>query len=905
VAKRLKKSRTARQGRVSPRQLRQRKITRASRESDASIQRLADEIPAAIFIFQGTKNRLVNPAAEALTGYSRKELLKLEFWQILHPEFRELVKERGLRRQKGASVPPRYEVKIIRKDGEERWLDYTGGTIKFHGEIAVIGTAIDITERKRAEEHAQRNLGRIRALYEVNLAATSTLDLKSVLNVVLDGIDRFLPCPIIGAVRVTNPQTGSLRALAVRNFSDAEWEKAVPLSGRGLTKAVLESRQVVLALDAAADPRCRHPEVLRKYGLVSYLGAPLIINDNVLGNISLYTKKKYHFSDEEVDFISTLAAQAATAIHNSKLYEEMEWKTKEVSALNILTAATTQSLDLNSVAQETVRSIVNLFQFEGAWIYLFNESLDEVHLRASFQVESGQISPVQVIRTGEGVVGSVLKTGEMVILEDIQGDPRYEQLSQSHGAKKAGARFFAALPIQSKLKFWGVLACIGNESKRLGIEEIDLLVTLCNQVAISIENATLFQQTAQKAKELSALYSIAGIAAEFVDINTLLYQSMRKVLDIFGFTAVRIYIVDDKNEEIRLAAQDGFPADIHFPRSYRLGEGLMGKVVETGLPLTFEDMQNDSEYYQHARAKIMLQAGFRASFFIPLRVRGKTLGVMNLVSKEPHTFSPSDIQLINSIAYHLGIAIGNASIFSQLTRRTLDLEKANKAKDEFLSVVSHELRTPVSVILGFTQLILDGTLGDLPVDLQDAIAKIAIQTKSLLSMVEEILVTTRIEAGVVKLELKEINVADFFATLKSSYDLPWRADFQLVWDIPSGLPPLTIDAAKLKHIVQNLIDNALKFTKNGQVMVSARNVPETKTMSVSVKDTGIGIKLDEIPGIFEMFHQVDSSETRDFGGVGLGLYIVKKFTDMLHGTVKVESEFGKGSTFTVAIPWNI
>jgi PAS domain S-box-containing protein len=904
MARPSKKSHSIRQATVSAGKLRHWQVIKALRDSDASIQRLADKVPAAIFIFQGSKNRLVNPAAEALTGYTRKELLRMEFWQILHPDFKELVKERGLRRQKSTGVPPRYEVKIIRKDGEERWLDYSGGMIKFHGEMAVIGTAIDITERKRAEEQVHRNLRRTRALHEANLAATSTLDLKCVLDVLLESIDRFFSCPIISAVRIMNARTGFPETKTVRNMAEEEWAKVIPWGGHGLSKAVLENKQAVMVVDALADPRTRYPEFFREYGLVSFLGVPLIANGIVLGDISLFTKEKHLFNDEEIDFICTLGAQAAVAIQNSKLYEEMKWKTREISALNALTAATTQSLDPDSVVQEAVRAIADLLHFDGVRIYLFDKTSHALHLKAS-EIETDLCPRVSVAQTGKGLIGRVAQSGEIVILEDIQTDPRYEEFSQTRSAKKSGVKFFTVFPIQSKFKSWGALSCIGRESRRLRVDEIDLLITLCNQVATAIENATLFQQTAEKAKELSALYSVVATSSEVLDVNTLLYRGMRKVLDIFEFTAGRIYIVDNDKKEIRLAAQEGFPADITPVKSYRLGEGLIGKVLETGLPLTFEDMQSDADYHQQARAKVILKAGFRASVFIPLRVRGETLGVMNLVSKEPHTFSPSDIQLINSIAYHLGVAVGNANSFSRLTQKTLDLEKANKAKDEFLSVMSHELRTPLNVIMGYTEIMQDGMFGDLRPDLQIAVTKVEKQTMSLLAMIEEILVATRIEAGVIKLESKDINVANFVAELKSSYDLPLRPDFRLIWNIALGLPTVKTDDGKLKHILLNLINNALKFTEKGQVTVSACYTPGTNKVEFSVADTGIGIKRDKISAIFDMFHQVDSSETRVYEGVGLGLYIVKKFTELLCGTIKVESEFGKGSTFTVAIPLGV
>lgn len=904
MASHPKKSRAKRRIVSTRKSLKRRQPANASQKSEAWIRRITDKAPAAIFIFQGEKNRYVNSAAEALTGYSHQELLKMNFWDILHPDYKELVKGRGFARQREARIPPRYEVKIIRKDGEERWLDYTGSIIKFRGKRAVIGTAIDITERKQAEEQIRRNLTHIQALHETNLATTSTLDLKSILEVLLEKIDRFLPCPAISTIRILNPQIGALEAKAYRNISEEEWERFVPQGGRGLSKAVVENKSPVTVLNALEDPRTRYPEFFRAYGLVSYLGVPLVVKEKVLGDISLFTKEDRRFSHEEIEFISALASQASVAIHNSQLYEQMRRKTKELIALSALTVATTQSLNLNTVLNDSIRSIIELFQFDGARIYLFNEVMDEVHLKVSVEPKPGPWSQVKVARTGEGIVGTVAKTGEPAIFEDIQADPRYGELSQTSGVKKAGAgaRFFGVFPIRSKLRSWGAISCIGKEPRRLSIEEIDLMISMCHQIGMAIENTTLFEKIAEKARELSALYSVAGAAAQFLDINTLLYNIMHKVLEIFGFSAARIYILDHEKKESRLVAQEGFPEDVAPPSTYQPGEGLIGKTIESGEPLLFEDAQNDPEYRRIAQTKTLLNASYRSSFYIPLKVKGETIGVMNLVSKEVHPVSHSDVQLINSIAYHLGIAVWNAMLFSEVKQKTAALEKANKAKDEFLSVISHELRTPLNVIMGYMEIMKDGILGEISAEQDKALGKVRRQARELLTMIESILVTTRLEAGAVELKRREMNLDEFFDDLKLSYDPVLDRDIVLDWRVPADLPVISTDSDKLKHILRNLIDNAIKFTEKGAVTILARYLPTTETVEFKVTDMGIGIPREKIPAIFEMFRQLDSSETRPYGGAGLGLYIVKKFTELLGGKVEVESESGQGSAFTITLP---
>lgn len=855
-----------------------------------------DRTPTATFIFSGEKIRFVNPAAEALTGYMSKELLRMDFRQLIHTDDREMIDRRG------SEITPRYELKILRKDGAERWLDYSSAPIKFRGRMAVIGTAMDITDRKLAEERSQRNLAHQRLIQEATLASMSTLDLKGVLAIFLDKVDALLPCPAVTTIRVIDTETGALIAKALRHMDETEWERWGPQGGQGLTKTARETKSPVFVAEALKDPRTQYPDFFRQAGLVSYLGLPLIRNGKVLGDISFFTRTKHCFTNAELELLQSLASQAAIAIHNSQLYDAMERRTQELSALNALAIATTQSLDLNAVLNEAVKSLVELFHFDATAVHLFNDVMTEAHLKSYFAATPDPRDRVQVVKMDQSIIGRVARSGEPVIFEDISTDRRYDQQSKSGTWKAAGGKFFAVFPIQTKLKSWGALSCMAMNPRRLAAQDIRLLLAMCKQIGIAIENASLFGNTAEKAKELSTLYAIAGISAQFVDMNALLYQSMRKLCEIFAFDAARIYVVDRATGDIRLAAHDGIPENFDVPRSYRMGERLTGIVIERGEPLAFEDMETDPEFQRISARKTMLRTGFRAALFIPLKVRGETLGVMNLLSKNPRSFSAAELQLINATAYHLGIAVGNANLFAQLRHKTQDLEKANQAKDEFLAVMSHELRTPVNVILGYLELMAQGACGDITPQVRANLFKVSGHAKNLLSMIESILIASSLETGGLRPVTSETTVADFFERLRSLYELPPDKAVELAWKFPAEPIGITTDVDKLKRILQNLIDNAIKFTAAGRIEIVAETLPGNDRISFTVRDTGEGIAPEKRGEIFEMFRQLDSSVTRSHGGIGLGLYIVKQLTELLGGQVSLQSELGKGSAFTVTLP---
>jgi signal transduction histidine kinase len=262
------------------------------------------------------------------------------------------------------------------------------------------------------------------------------------------------------------------------------------------------------------------------------------------------------------------------------------------------------------------------------------------------------------------------------------------------------------------------------------------------------------------------------------------------------------------------------------------------------------------------------------------------------------------------------LKLSYATLEQKVKDKTGELEKANsdleqayrsllvatKAKDEFLSVMSHELRTPLNVIMGYTGMIKEGILGNVNAEQARALDKVVGRSSDLLIMINQILQATSIEAGKVQLDKRDVQLKDFLENLKSNYEIPLNNGIAINWDYPLDTATLHTDSAKLKHILQNLINNAIKFTPQGSISITAKYISQARAVQFQVVDTGIGISEELLPSIFEIFQQGDSSETRTYGGVGIGLYIVKKYTDLLGGEVEAKSALGKGTTFTLTIP---
>jgi len=300
------------------------------------------------------------------------------------------------------------------------------------------------------------------------------------------------------------------------------------------------------------------------------------------------------------------------------------------------------------------------------------------------------------------------------------------------------------------------------------------------------------------------------------------------------------------------------------------------------------------------RSDFYLHRGITSAAKFPLIVSGEVVGILTVYTKHEHDFTADELDFLGSICGQAAIAIRHSQLYTRVKRQSEELTLVNKAKNQFLSVMSHELRTPLNVIMGYSSLLKLGSYGEINARQDEVLEKVLLNANQQLALIDRILQVAQIAAGATQVYLQPVDLEVFFAELRAACEVgPKRLVFK--WQ-HAQLPVVDTDADKLKHIVRNLVDNAVKFTEEGEITVTAAYDPSHGALTIKVADSGEGIRADELPHLFDMFTQLDSSEKRLHGGAGIGLYIVKNLTERLNGTIEVDSQPGRGSTFTVTVP---
>jgi signal transduction histidine kinase len=354
---------------------------------------------------------------------------------------------------------------------------------------------------------------------------------------------------------------------------------------------------------------------------------------------------------------------------------------------------------------------------------------------------------------------------------------------------------------------------------------------------------------------------------------------------------------------LREASDDAFVARAGFGQTQEEREGIhVVRLAPPALAALLERLRasrvvalDENEHAELQLAPFARHAALRPGVYIALRRGDELVGFQTAIRRDPQrAFEPAELRIAQGIGQLAAMALGNAQLLEQL-------EHANHVKTEFVATMSHELRTPLNVIVGYVDLLLDGAFDPLSAQQADTVRRIDRAADELCELVASTLDMSRLQAGTVQVDPEMVAIAEFLDDLALSVPVPReRSAVALRWQIDGDVGAIRTDRLKLKVVVKNLVRNALKFTERGSVSVVARRIGGG--VEIAVHDTGIGIPPEKQGLIFDAFRQAESSNEKSYGGVGLGLYIAHRLVAMLGGTIAVESEPGRGSTFRVWLP---
>jgi signal transduction histidine kinase/CheY-like chemotaxis protein len=375
-------------------------------------------------------------------------------------------------------------------------------------------------------------------------------------------------------------------------------------------------------------------------------------------------------------------------------------------------------------------------------------------------------------------------------------------------------------------------------------------------------------------------------------------------VQLSGTEAGSIYVSDPTTHEFHQRATHGM-SEALIAELNRQGVGLGEKTIADAAaqrtPVQVADLK---EMPPSPLMNILLRAGYRALLVVPLLGPEGIIGVLVVRRKEPGEFPKHVIDVLQTFAAQSVLAIQNANLFAEVEEKSRQLEMASQHKSQFLSNMSHELRTPLNAIIGLTEMMYTNPARFGTEKATEPLRRVNRAGNHLLGLINQVLDLSKIEAGKLELSPESVNLASLIdEVIGTARQLAEQNKNRLVVESQENLGSLTVDPMRLRQILLNLLSNACKFTKQGEVMLRARKVVDGRNwIEIAVADTGIGMTAEQQAKLFEEFTQADTSTARQYGGTGLGLAITRKLARMMGGDVTVTSQPGKGSVFTVRLP---
>jgi signal transduction histidine kinase/putative component of toxin-antitoxin plasmid stabilization module len=619
-----------------------------------------------------------------------------------------------------------------------------------------------------------------------------------------------------------------------------------------------------------------------------------------IGHISVHRSQPVALDAKQFALLKTFAAQAVIAIENVRLFNETKEALEQQTAISeVLRVISGSPGDVQPVLEAVAERAARICQATDARIFLVEG--DKMHYAAGVgdipHPAAGELRELD----RKGVMTRAVIDRQPVHIEDLAAVSEEEWPQAAAAHRRFGHRTTLSVPLLREQQALGAILLRRMEVRPFTEKQIALLKTFADQAAIAIENVRLFNETRESLERQTATAEVLKtISRSTFDLNTVLQALLDNAARLGGAEQAVMLRPDAAGNYLPAFAFNWSETILQRLRERPIRPGrdsTNGRVLLERRPIHVPDVLADPEY---GRKDLVSIGGYRAVLSVPMLRDGEAIGLISLSSKTP--FTEKQMEVVTSFADQAVIAIENVRLFNEIQEKSAQLEVANQHKSDFLANMSHELRTPLNAIIGFSEALIDRMFGDLNEKQAEYLKDIHESGRHLLSLINDILDLSKIEAG--RMEL-DVSTFDLPAALSNAITLvrerAQRHAIDLALQVDKDLGAFSGDERKFKQIMLNLLSNAVKFTPDGgRIAVSAKK--DTTHVEISVRDTGIGIAPEDQAAVFEEFRQVGRDRLKKAEGTGLGLALTKRFVELHGGAIRLQSEPGKGSTFTVSLP---
>ncbi|MBL8090081.1 MAG: GAF domain-containing protein [Anaerolineales bacterium] len=749
-------------------------------------------------------------------------------------------------------------------------------------------------ERVQTVSTLERRIQEMNALTRVSKGVNVTLTFDDVLELIYAQTAQIIPTSHFHITLHNKDSDYYYYGFCLENNERIEERENQPFSANtGLSPDVIRKSRPIITQDYMRECQARgHTPALEN--VFAWMGVPLNAGAATIGTLSVGSRDgSIAYTRGQLELLQAIADQTAGAIVKARLLEETEQRARQLSTLNEITKQLTSTLELNPLLQNILENAVGILNCEAGSLFLVDEQTDEL----VFRVTVGPVATNLIgkrLPPGTGIVGRAVQTRNAVIEnEDQNTQSRFKGIDQQTGFV---SRSLMAVPLQVKDRVIGVIEVINRRDGLPFVQNDEtLLNAFAGQAAVAIENARLYtltdQELANRVEELSVMQRIDRELNASLEIDRAMRITLDWALRQSSAEAGLIGILEE--DKLRVMAHQGLDEQMqNLPEMLMKVElPAMLAAVETGVP--------QQEAVESSKNKLLTAS--HTQMVIPIRRETTVIGLLYLESLSD---TRVDIDFLTRLTDHAAIAISNAQLYSEVQR-------ANLAKSDFVSFVAHELKNPMTSIKGYTDLLAAGAVGQVN-DMQgNFLTTIKSNVERMSTLVSDLNDNSKIEAGRLRLEYKATDASDLVDEVIRTFTRQLEDKKQkLELSIPQGLPSMWADRTRVAQVLTNLVSNAHKYTpEEGVVQVGVEETANQwdldgapRVIHLWVKDSGIGMTLEDQQKIFQKFFRSDDPKAREAPGTGLGLNITKSLVEMQGGKIWFESEYRQGTTFHFTVP---